>query len=408
MKRLLQSLRLMNDDTHPRWRSLVDDLVRRRLIQSAPVEAAFRAVPRHTFLPDTRLEDVYRDDVVVTRYDAQQHAISSSSQPAIMASMLEMLALQPGQRVLEIGAGTGYNAALIAHIVGESGSVTTVDLDEEIVSDARQHLAAVGCPQVNVICGDGAEGYAPAAPYDRIILSVGAEDIAPAWQQQLATNGRLVLPLTLRCAPRVFAFTPHGKGLRSVAITPGGFMPLRGADAPVGHFHALPESDGISLWSDHTFDGIALSQALRQPTRDFPTGVTLDQLSHWSGWSMWLELHEPSFVLAYFQPDKNAYQQTSGLAEGSQIAFVVPAAGAAAEPRRPFAVAVRCYGESDVLAHRLVHRLREWQAAGRPPLEDDMRVEVRPIADAVVPKPPALHLRKRYMQYAIHLPTVYV
>src|SRR4051812_2082062 len=112
--------------------ALVDKLRADQSIRSRPVEAAFRAVPRHLFVPETPLEDVYRDMVIPTKKESGQW-ISSSSQPTIMAIMLEQLQLKPGQRVLEIGAGTGYNAALIAHIVGSKGYVTTIDLDEDIV-----------------------------------------------------------------------------------------------------------------------------------------------------------------------------------------------------------------------------------------------------------------------------------
>src|SRR5688500_13282187 len=88
---------------------------------------AFRAVPRHLFLPGRPLEEVYRDEAIPTKLAGGQ-AISSSSQPAMMAIMLEQLDFAPGQHILEIGAGTGYNAALIGHLVGPTGRVVTVDI----------------------------------------------------------------------------------------------------------------------------------------------------------------------------------------------------------------------------------------------------------------------------------------
>ncbi len=97
-----------------------------------------------------------------------------------MAIMLEQLQLEPGQRVLEIGTGTGYNAALMAHIVGETGQVITIDIDEDIVEGAREHLAAAGYDSVQVVCGDGGLGDVSAAAYDRIIFTVGANNILPA------------------------------------------------------------------------------------------------------------------------------------------------------------------------------------------------------------------------------------
>jgi protein-L-isoaspartate(D-aspartate) O-methyltransferase len=100
--------------------ALVDRLKCAGYIHTPAVEAAFRAVPRHLFLPAVAPDTVYTDEAIPTkRLDGK--AVSSSSQPAIMAIMLEQLDLHPGHRVLEIGAGTGYNAALMAHIVGDSG-----------------------------------------------------------------------------------------------------------------------------------------------------------------------------------------------------------------------------------------------------------------------------------------------
>src|SRR3989442_13842516 len=165
-------------------RALVDALVRRGAITDSRVEAAFRAVPRHLFLPRVPLEEVYRDQAIPTK-TINGEAVSSSSQPEIMATMLEQLGLAPGHRVLEVGAGTGYNAALMAHLVGAGGEVTTIDLDEDTVDGARAHLASAGFDRVRVVLGDGALGYPDAAPFDRIILTVGAWDLAPAWRAQL-------------------------------------------------------------------------------------------------------------------------------------------------------------------------------------------------------------------------------
>jgi protein-L-isoaspartate(D-aspartate) O-methyltransferase len=123
--------------------ALVDALLRRGAITDPRVEAAFRAIPRHLFLPDVPLAEVYRGQAIPTKI-RDGEAISSSSQPEIMATMLDQLRLAPGLRVLEIGAGTGYNAALMAHIVGEKGAVVTMDVDDDLVESARAHLRAAG------------------------------------------------------------------------------------------------------------------------------------------------------------------------------------------------------------------------------------------------------------------------
>lgn len=209
--------------------ALVERLRQSGAIQSDRVEAAFRAVPRHLFLPNEPLAKVYQDEAIITKR-LNGRPISSSSQPTVMAVMLEQLALESGHRVLEIGAGTGYNAALMAHLVGETGQIITVDLDEDTIENARQCLARAS--NVQVICADGWFGYPEAAPYDRIILTVGAWDIAIAWQEQLKPDGRLVLPLTLRDNVQLtVAFEWADDCLESVSMSNCGFMKLRGAFA---------------------------------------------------------------------------------------------------------------------------------------------------------------------------------
>ncbi len=208
--------------------ALVEELKQRGVIRWASVEAAFRSVPRHLFLPNVPLDQVYQDQHIPIKYE-HGISISASSQPTIMAIMLEQLALAAGQRVLEIGAGTGYNAALIAHIVGATGQVVTLDVDEDLVVQARRNLTAAGFEHVTVVQGDGAVGYPSGAPYDRIILTVGAWDILPAWHDQLAPDGRLVLPLTLLPGLQLsIAFEAYGDYLHSISARPCGFMPLRG------------------------------------------------------------------------------------------------------------------------------------------------------------------------------------
>lgn len=210
--------------------TLIDRLKRRGYIRAPLIEAAFRATPRHLFLPEMALDKVYRDQAIAVKRVGLE-TVSSSSQPGMMAIMLEQLDLRPGQRVLEIGAGTGYNAALMAHIVGETGRVVTVDIDEDMTAKARCHLAAAGFETVEVVRGDGGFGYLAAAPYDRIILTVGVGDIAPAWWEQLKPQGRMVLPLSIKGPQLSIAFEPAGDHLVSLSVELCGFVRLRGVFA---------------------------------------------------------------------------------------------------------------------------------------------------------------------------------
>jgi protein-L-isoaspartate(D-aspartate) O-methyltransferase len=194
---------------------LVAEVLQTSGIRDERIAAALRDVPRHLFLPHLPPADAYLDDAIVTKRDADGQPISSSSQPAIMAIMLDQLTLAPGQRVLEIGAGTGYNAALMRHIVGPQGTVISVDIDDDLVGRAREHLASAGYPDVTVVAADGADGYPAGAPYDRVIATVGVSDLAPAWLDQVGPGARIVVPLDVRGSQLAVAFgrsDPAGTG----------------------------------------------------------------------------------------------------------------------------------------------------------------------------------------------------
>ena len=218
-------------------RALIDRLRTAGHLHEDAVAGAFAAVPRELFLAAFAerhgIDDVYRDDAIVTRRDAATgEPTSSSSQPAIMARMLEMLALRPGDRVLEIGAGTGYNAALLARLVGDGGSVTSVELDADVAVDARRALLAARSP-ARVEVGDGSLGWPAAAPVDAIVATASTDRIPRAWFDQVRLGGRLVVPLRLSPVvpwlQAVVALRKVRTGFETAAVTGGGFMSLRRA-----------------------------------------------------------------------------------------------------------------------------------------------------------------------------------
>jgi protein-L-isoaspartate O-methyltransferase len=201
---------------------MVDRLIAEGALWSRPLIAAFRATPRHAFIDrvfqyqrkrsqwrERLLRDpgpeelaiIYSDRALITHVRLRARAdpgtpISSSSQPSLMAQMLEDLNLAPGLRTLEVGAGTGYNAALLAHLVGP-GCVTSVDVDRNILSEAWDHLRAFPERGIDLKHADGRSGSADKAPFARIIVTAATPDLEPAWLEQLSEQGRLLAPLAL-------------------------------------------------------------------------------------------------------------------------------------------------------------------------------------------------------------------
>ena len=244
--------------------------------QTPQVEAAFRTVPRHLFLPGIDLETAYGRKPVVTRRAADGSSVSSASSPKLVATMLEQLNVAPGGKVLEIGAATGINAALLAELVGPTGTVVTIELDEDLADGAAASLHTAGYPQVNVICGDGALGHPADAPYDRIIVTAEAWDIVPAWWEQLAAGGRLVVPLRLHGSglTRAVAFDLREPDLMvSASAVVCGFVPMRGVAEHHEHHVRLADDVAIKVDAGDLPDGAALSDALSHPAQSQWTGI---------------------------------------------------------------------------------------------------------------------------------------
>jgi protein-L-isoaspartate O-methyltransferase len=189
----------------------------------------------------------------------------------MVAIMLEQLAVRPGMRVLEIGAGTGYNAALLAELAGPSGQVTTVDLDADTAARAHDHLRAVGYgpDRVRIVCDDGWHGFASHAPYDRIICTAGVWEVPPAWMAQLAPEGRIVVPLAVQTAQFCLALDRQGESLVSAGMPCCGFMRLRGPFA--GPEATLATPAGVRMLADPpTPSPEQLATLLTAPPRPHP------------------------------------------------------------------------------------------------------------------------------------------
>lgn len=225
----------------------------------APWRSALATVPRHEFIPDTVwiknpgrgptlvplhrdddpdrwLELTYGADAVITQVDdghpdgprlAGAMQTSSASAPIIVAIMLVELDVHPGHRVLEIGTGTGYNAALLAHRLGAE-HITSIEVDPHVAAQARQALSDTGYDKINVITDDGALGYPLGAPYDRIIATAAVHSIPYPWVEQTRPGGRIVLPWANSYTGALVALTVDEHGSASGGIVgESSFMWLR-------------------------------------------------------------------------------------------------------------------------------------------------------------------------------------
>ncbi|MFI5796026.1 methyltransferase domain-containing protein [Streptomyces sp. NPDC051677] len=213
--------------------------------------AAFATVPRHLFVPyyyvsgvaggyerrwgespDRRTRErwvrgAYEDVPLATRL-RDGVLLSSSSQPSLMALMLAELRVEGGDRVLEIGAGTGYNAALLSYRLGEE-NVTTVDLDPEFTESARRHLATAGY-RPTVVTGDGARGVPERAPFDRIVATCTLTSIPRPWLAQCTPGALILAPLATGLIMLIVRDAGHAEG--HFLPTAAYFVPLRGAERP--------------------------------------------------------------------------------------------------------------------------------------------------------------------------------
>ncbi|MER6568424.1 methyltransferase domain-containing protein [Streptomyces sp. NPDC001093] len=252
---------------------------------------AFAAVPRHLFVPyyyvagprgyerrwgespdrearERWVRGVYEDVPLATRL-RDGELVSSSSQPSLMARMLAALEVEDADRVLEVGAGTGYNAALLAHRLGDGDLVTTVDLEPEITESARRHLEAAGYRPA-VVTGDGARGVPERAPFDRIIATCELPTVPRAWLAQCRAGARILTPLATGLLALTVRDAAHGEG--RFLSTPAYFVPLRG--------EGRPDPEGVSL------AGLP-GRAREQETLRFLLGLTRGILDPQEACALW-------------------------------------------------------------------------------------------------------------------------
>lgn len=177
----------MNDEE-----SLVRELVRSGYLKTSALVDALRKIDRRDFVPQELAHEAYEN------YPLPIGRGQTISQPLTVAFMLEELAPQPGEKILEIGAGSGWQTALLAYLVGEKGRVVAVERLPELVRMAERNVGKynfVVKGVVRIVEGDGSKGFKEEAPFDRIIAAASGTEIPPAWKVELKVGGRLVAPV---------------------------------------------------------------------------------------------------------------------------------------------------------------------------------------------------------------------
>jgi protein-L-isoaspartate(D-aspartate) O-methyltransferase len=355
---------------------LLEELRDRGDVVSSRVAAAFAEVPRHRFVPEATLEEAYANDAVVTKRNERGHAISSVSAPWIQARMLELSGLAPGMRVLEIGSG-GYNAALMAEIVGEGGEVVSVDIDRGVTDRAARLLAQTGYGRVRVVCADGTYGAGELVPeggFDAIVVTAQAPDLPPAWSDQLAEAGRLVVPLSLRGTRQIFAFEHEGGHLRSHGRTECGFVGMQGDNRHGGRTIDLSGEDlRLSLDDDQQADAEALRSAVASsPQSTVWTGVTLrNNEGVLPSLNLWLISTLDPCARTLYASTKAVERGLSGWSivtaatwESGTLAYITVRPDTTSGPGG-FELGVHAYGpDRELLAARLADRIRDWDSGG--------------------------------------------
>jgi protein-L-isoaspartate(D-aspartate) O-methyltransferase len=398
-------------------------------IRSEAVAAAFRTVPRHVFAPVAPLEQVYDATATVwPKHDGAGRMVSTVSAAHIQAVQLEQADVRSGMRVLEIGSG-GYNAALLASLVGGEGEVTSVDIDPEIIDRARTCLDAADFGRVRTVVADGDTGMPEHGPYDRIVVTARSWDIPPGWIAQLAPGGRIVVPLRLQAMTRSVALDrvdDEGALLAGGNARLCSFVPMQGAGAHEDQIGLLPNTalgggDGpgrVQLRADaHTTDDdlahlmSAIGAAITGPMRHRPvtvwTGVEFD---HVDDLDLWLGLQLPAAgILTADREIADTGHPTSITRAGAPT--LVRDGGFAYRTKRPLADAagfetgVLAWGrDADDLAARYAHIVAEWgryrTEGGRGP-----RLQVLPARTPIEPDPRHRVLDKNHTRIVVSWPT---
>jgi len=204
--------------------NLIENLVSSGYLRTPKIIEALKSTPRENFVPDLQKPSAYADRPLPIGED------QTISAPHMVALMTEALEVEAGQRVLEVGAGSGYQAAILGRLVGEAGTVYSVERIESLAKNAEENLRSLGIENVYVVAGDGTRGLSEHAPYDRIIVTAAAPRIPKALVDQLADGGRLLVPVGGRGYQELMCVVKEGCGVSEKNLGGCVFVPLIGED----------------------------------------------------------------------------------------------------------------------------------------------------------------------------------
>ncbi len=343
-----------------------------KLYQETPISEAttqaYLATPRHCFVRRYRewgtrewqvvnsdslaehLATLYANRPIILFGDDDQNIPSTISQPSFVLRMLDLLQLKPGDKVFELGAGSGWNAALIGHLVGRAGRVTSLEIIPELAHSASETIESMGISNVRIIAGDGAEGYQDSAPYDRAIFTAGAFDLPHFFYEQIREEGLLLVVIkTEGGGDNLFVLRKTGDHFEAIESQPCGFVQLRGRYQfenlePAVLEQAIPE------WGELRDQEIGRR-------RFWWGGKGKDSLVwHTRGIRSFLGITEPAFrAFKTEKPDEQAREHHFfGLWDAVNRSLVVA--------KDDWLVA---YGNAQA-EERLLQRLRQWVEVGMP------------------------------------------
>ncbi|MEF9886873.1 methyltransferase, FxLD system [Streptomyces sp. P9-A4] len=368
---------------------------------SQRVQEALRAVPRHRFAPEVNLADAYEggDRAFITRRDEAGAVISSVSAAWLQADMIEHLRLKPGAVVFEAGSG-GYNAELIAHVAGSGGRVVTVDIDPWVVRRTRRFLTEAGSGRVTAVETDAALGapalLVPRGGFDGSVITYNCWDVAPAWREQLAEGGRLVLPLEMGGYTRAVTFERRGQVLHAAHFTYCGFVRDQGQQARA--IPVVPLLDGgLTLRFEHgtAAQTAGLEEALRGPRHEVATGITMGANSYFGSLQLYAATTLSGFcrLASHREPDEGV----TGIAKDRDAPAIVGDASLAylihvqtkygdSPEHKEWEWVAHAFGEQGPeLAERLAATVRAWDRHVRAEDNDEHAEPVLTVHPAGTP-----------------------